>query len=303
MVGVGSVGCIDGFRGSNVQIDLVKETPAQAPPGAVPRADQLPSNAHFTIYAIQEAADRDHLFALDRFEIHPIVDLASPCFIDVGDHVPHPGLHVSQFSKQIGIDTGITDIRNPPAGATEEQKITAATAEKRMENITLLGGDGGIKAVTSASTTPYPIVATDCNGPASQIPPPMCTDEASNQRRLELCQATWSSDPGLWEGTDRVLTAPLAGTTFGLVDGMNPINTAPVGGAQFFVDEALAGIDAYAIYWQVDGMADPGNLLLFGRPTHPTRGVDYVHLTSLQSPVLSANLVIFANLGEDTVHF
>jgi hypothetical protein len=294
-------GCVDGFRGSNVQLDLAPTTPAQAPPGAVPRANQLPSNAHYTLYAIDTADDRDRLFAIDRFEIHPIVDLQSPCFIDVGEHVPHPGLHVSQFGAQVALDTGIPDYRNPPEGATEQQKIDAATAAQRMANVTALGGDTGIKVVTSASESVYPAVAADCS--SDGIPPAMCVDTEANARRLAACRAAWAADRDLWEGTDRVLTAPLAGTTRGMVDGMNPVNLAPVGGAQFFVDEDLTGMDAFALYWQLDGMDGPGTLLLYGRPTTPTRGVMHVEMSSTSSPSLSADLAIFADLGEDGVHF
>ncbi|MBL0217696.1 MAG: hypothetical protein IPQ07_27945 [Myxococcales bacterium] len=275
--------------------------PAQASPGVPPSATQLPSNVHFTIYGIQTTSDRDRMFELDKFEVHPIVDVASPCFIDVGEHVPHPGLHVSQYAAMIAADTGIPDYRNPPAGASEAQKTDAATAAQRMLNIAALGGDNGIRAVTSASTTIYPAVATDCSGPG--IPPAMCTDDASNKRRLELCQKAWADDPNLWEGTDRVLVAPLAGTTYGLVDGLNPINLAPVGGAQFFIDEAVGSMDAYAIYYQTDDKEDPGNLLLYGTPTKPTRGVSHVHLTSTVNPLLTADMAIFVDLGEDDVHF
>jgi len=302
-VGFGAGACVDGFRGSNVQIDLASAMPAQASVGAVPRANQLPSAGHFSIYGIQTAADRDRLFALDTFEIHPMVDVSSPCFIDVGDHVPHPGLHVSQYGAMIAADTGIPDYQNPPATSTHAQQIEAATAAQRMLDITLLGGDMGIKAVTSASESSYPTVAADCNGPAGQIPPAMCTDAASNQRRLELCQQAWQDDPALWEGTDRVLTVPLAGTTYGLVDGMNPINLAPVGGAQFFVDEALSSMDAFAIYFRTDAAADPGDLLLYGTFTQPTRGTSHVHLTGVVNPSLTAEMVIFADLGEDDVQF
>ncbi|MDB4962713.1 MAG: hypothetical protein JWP01_2712 [Myxococcales bacterium] len=302
MLALASVsGCVDGFRGSNVQLDLAPSTPAQASPGAVPRPNQLPSNAHYTLYAIQTAEDRDRLFEIDRFEIHPIVDLQSPCFIDVGDHVPHPGLHVSQFAAQIAIDTGIPDYRNPPDTATEEQKIDAATAAQRMANVTALGGDSGIKVVTSYSDSQYAAVAADCTGDG--IPPAMCSGEDANARRFAACQAAWAADPELWEGTDRVLTAPLAGTTRGMVDGMNPVNLAPVGGAQFFVDEDLTGMDAFALYWQLDGTEGPGTLLMYGRPTMPTRGVMHVELTSTSSPGLSADLAIFADLGGDEVHF
>lgn len=294
-------GCIDGFRGSNIQIDFATATPAQASQGAVPRPDQLPANVHFTIYGIQTATDRDRLFALDSFEIHPIVDPSSPCFIDVGKHVRFPGLHVSQYQKMVGDDVGIPDYKNPPPGATEAQKIDAATAAQRMINIGLLGADTGIKAVTSASVRQYPAVDADCNG--TGLPPAMCTDPAANARRLAKCQESWDSDPNLWEGTDRVLVAPLAGTTYGLVDGVNPINLAPIGGAQFFVDEAVGSMDAYAIYYQRDDMDDPGNLLLYGTPTHPTRGVSHVHLTSKTNPLLFADMAVFVDLGQDDVHF
>lgn len=300
---IGMLGCVESFGGSNVQIDLGPATPVQASPGVTPAGNQLPSNAHFTLYAVDASGGENSLFAVQRFEVHRIVDVASPCFIDVGEHVPHEGLHVSQFGTQIAIDTGIMDVRNPPADATEQQRIDAATAAQRMANIAALGGPTGIKVVTSASEGGYPAVAADCTGPADQLPPPTCLDPASNERRLRLCQAAWAADPMLWEGTDRVLTAPLAGTTYGMVVGLNPINLAPVGGAQFFVDEELSMVDAFAIYWQVDGMPDPGNLLLYGTPSKPTRGVTHVHMTSPSSPALTAEVAIFADLGDDQVHF
>lgn len=299
-VSFAAAGCVDGFRGSNIQIDLGNTTPSQASQGRSPAADQLPANVHFTLYGIQTGTDRERLFALQTFEIHPIVDLNSPCFIDVGKRVRFPGLHVSQFLTAVSADVGIPDYKNPPPTATDEQKIDAATAAQRMANIALLSADTGIKAVTSASVRQYPAVDTDCTG--TGLPPPMCTDAAANARRLAKCQEAWDSDPALWEGTDRVLVAPLAGTTYGLVDGNNPINMAPIGGAQFFVDEAVGAMDAYALYYQRDDMDGPGNLLLYGTPTQPTRGVSKVHMTSTTNQ-LTADLAIFVDLGEDDVHF
>lgn len=296
-------GCVEGARGSNLQLDLSRATPAQASQGAIPGPTQLPSNAHYSLYAIQSGEDRERLFEIDRFEIHPIVDLTSPCFIDVGDHVRFPGLHVSQFAAQVALDTGIPDFRNPPPEATEQQKIDAATAAQRMTNIMALGGGSGIKVVTSVSTSVYPPVAADCT--SEGIPPAMCVDEAANARRLAACQAAWRADRAVWEGTDRILTAPLAGTTLGLVNGLNPINLAPVGGAQLFVDEDLTGMDAFAIYWQLDDTEGPGTLVMYGRPTvpSPTRGVIHVHLRSQSNPSLTADLAIFADLGQDDVSF
>ena len=98
-----------------------------------------------------------------------------------------------------------------------------------------------------------------------------------------------------------MLTAPLAGTEFGLV-----VNNTlqPIGSSQFFVDAALEDIEEYAIYVQTDGQdaAGPGTLVLTGRPTRPTRGVRHVHLTSPDSN-LTAEMAIFADLGEDDVQF
>jgi hypothetical protein len=296
-----------------VQLDLSPATPVQAGVLAMRGPTELPAATHFTLYAIQEETlpdqtKQDHLFEAVQFEVHHIVDTSSPCFIDVGDHVPYPGLHVMYFDKRIEQDTGITDPAHPPPTATEKQTELVATAQQRVTNIGRITGPGGLVAVTSASTRQYPTVATDCNGPADQIPPPQCIDDASNQRRLQLCQQTWKQDPRLWEGTDRVLTAPLNGTTFGmLLNPMTPITGAPVGGAQIFVDNALVGVDAYAIYFQADnppiGMEGPGTQLYFGRPTMPTRGVFHVHMVSPANPALTAELAVFADLGQDDVHF
>ena len=297
--------------------------PVQVAPGVTPSGNQLPSNVHFTFYAFQEDAMAGRLFAVQDFEIHPVVDLTSPCYIDVGDHVEHPGLHVSQYEKVIDADVGIPDYTMPPASATMVDQEKAATAHKRMDNIDKLLGSTGMPmfAITSASTAEYDpaMVDTGCTD-TSKIPAPTCTDDTSNKRRLDLCQAFWKNSPGFYEGTDRILTSPLSGTTHGMVNGTNPINLAPIRGSQFFVDEALAGFDGYAVYWQFDdangdGMPDypagfpdaqkhpAGQLLLFGTPTMPTRGVIHAHMTSTIIPQLTAELAIFANLDQDSTHF
>jgi hypothetical protein len=282
-------------------MDLHPGTPVQAPIGRAPGPGEIPSASHFRLIAIEQLDDDTQaVFELQRFEIRKIVDLTSPCFIDVGSNVRFPGIHVSQFQIAVAEDTGIDDIVNPPPNATEQQKIDAATAVKRMENIALLGGPMGIKVVTSASPASYPALDADCAG--TGLPPPECRDDTSNARRLRICQDAWRADPDLWEGTDRILTAPLAGTTYGMVVGLNPISPVPLGGAQFFVDEALTGIDQYAISIHADG-SDEGTLLYVGEPRGVTRGVTHVQMTSPLSPQLTAVLAIFENLSTDDVHF
>ncbi len=295
-------GCVDGFRGSNIQIDLSPGTPAQGLVGQAPGAGELPAAIHFKIFAIEQVDDTDSLLEVQRFEIHKIVDVTSPCFIDLGDNVRFPGIHVSEFERAVQDDTGITDLANPPPGATEAQMIDAATAQQRMANIARLGGAMGIKVVTSASEATYPAVDPDCTG--TGLPPPACRDEASNARRLSICQQAWADDPLLFEGTDRILTAPLAGTTFGFVDGLNPITPTPIGGAQFFVEAALADTDEYAITFHADGTDDAGTLFLVGTPVDGPRGVRHVHLESPLLPgVVTAEMAVFPDLGDDEVHF
>jgi hypothetical protein len=88
-----------------------------------------------------------------------------------------------------------------------------------------------------------------------------------------------------------------------MVVGRNPVNLAPVGGAQWFVEEDVSALDAFAVYWQTDGEAAPGNLLLFGRPHITNRGVRHVELVSPSNPSFTAELAIFPDLDEDTLHF
>ena len=102
-IALAAAGCIDSFHGSNVQFDFAQTMLVQASPGATPNANQLPSDVHFTFYAIENTPTSSSLFAVQQFEIHRIVDLSSPCYIDVGAHVPFPGLHVSQYGNMIAM--------------------------------------------------------------------------------------------------------------------------------------------------------------------------------------------------------
>ncbi|HEY5937340.1 MAG TPA: hypothetical protein VIU61_21980, partial [Kofleriaceae bacterium] len=82
----------------------------------------------------------------------------------------------------------------------------------------------------------------------------------------------------------------------------------------------LEDFDGYAIYWQFDdanndGMPDYpasvpvsertalGQLFLFGRPRSVTRGVIHVSLVNFSTPAITAELAVFADVDEDTVHF
>lgn len=326
--------CVDEFKGANIQVDFGPAVPAQARQGATPIAGfQLPAPTHFRFYGIRETRDNNGTVLsstyteLQRFEIHRIVEKASPCFMEP-EEARYPGLHASKYEDRIKLDTGIVDIAAPPAAATEEQLIDVATAMQRTKNINALNRDpgtlmpmeppififGGLKAVTSASPANYPAVGTLCgDSPSvdrSVLPPDTCIDDESNKIRLDVCNKFWAANPGFYEGTDRVLTEPLGGTYFGIVTGPNPINNAILGGTQFFVEDPVIDYDAFAVHVVPDGTPDgemAGTMLVQGRPSSSTRGVIR---GSLLPPVLNMqtqNLVtpfaVFSDLGGDDVHF
>lgn len=299
------VGCVDGFTGANVQLDLSAFTPNQASDNRAPVAmAELPAQTHFTLWRVDTEGGADVFTALQQFEVHRVADIGSACFIDVGDQVPFPGVHVTEFARKMGESVMIPDITNPPAGATEQDRIDAATAVQRANNVQLLAtSPEGVKVITTASPTLYPPVDADCTG--TGLPPPTCRDDVSNARRLAICSEIWAADPLKFEGTDRVLTAPLNGTTFGFVIGLNRVNNSPVGGAQFLVADPLDAPrpDAFAITIDPDGTTVPGTIFLYGVPTMTTRGVTHVRMTSPLNPMATAVLAIFTDLSEDEVDF
>lgn len=331
---VGSA-CVDEFKGANIQVDFGPAVPAQARQGATPIAGfQLPAPTHFRFYGIRETRDNSgavlssEYTELQRFEIHRIVERFSPCFLEP-DEARYPGLHAAAYESRIRADTGITDVDAPPTGATEEQLIDVATAMQRSRNITALTREpgippmqmepallifGGPKAVTSASPANYPTVGTVCadtnpNLDRSLIPPDTCTDDESNKIRRDVCNTFWANNPDFYEGTDRVLTEPLAGTYFGIVTGVSPINGAVLGGTQFFVEDPVIDYDKFAVHVLPDSASDTdmGTMLIEGRPASSTRGVIRGNLLppvlNRQTENLVTPFAIFPDLGGDDVHF
>jgi hypothetical protein len=310
-------GCVDGFKGSNIQIDFSASVMAQANP------ETPPPDTYFTLYAVDQVVDEtthlvtaEYLFEIQRFKIQPAVDLASPCNIDI-EGSPYPGLHVTQFANKEREQTGITDPFLP--GLPENDVSRVLTADQRLVNAQALQE---VKAVTSNSITEYPPVGSACveeGGSMDQLPPTTCIGEASNAVRLAVCRTIWASDPLLFEGNDKSLTALKNGELYGFVQGQNPINGATLGGSQIFVDEVL-DFDAYSINWQYndrngDGVPDyppgtpddekppAGYPFVAGYPQNRTRGVVNVPMINRNDPSVSANMAIFADLGDDPLTF
>jgi hypothetical protein len=330
IVAVGLHGCVDDFGGSNVQIDFRPSVPIIAPTGTAPAELQAPPDTYFTLYAVDQIRDdagtvtQEFLHEVHRFEIRPAVDLDSPCAIEEegeGDD-RFPGLHIRGFPDRLRNSLGLAPGEMPdPAVHSADVVTRITTADLRLRNAEsmLL-----IKAVTSSSVARYPRVAADCvedvpGVDPTEIPPDNCIGDQSNARRLALCRAAWAAAPLLYEGTDRVLTAPLAGEIYGFVLGSNPTNDAPLGGAGLFVDEVLTA-DAYTIHYQwkdFDGDGTPdypasvpaedriptGISYMRGFPERLTRGVTTTELVHPDSANVSARLSIFANLDDDPVQF
>ncbi len=341
--------CVEQFEGSNLQIDFGPFVPAQALPGTagLPGGLELPSITHYRLWGIVQTRDTtgaviaSDYTELQRFEIRRIVELRSPCFIDP-EGARFPGLHVTGFVNRMKSETGIQDIAAPPAGATEEDKIDMATALQREININAFGSNpnpttmpptfGGLKAVTSVSTARYPALAPACieDNPSvdqSLIPPLTCIGDESNKLRLQACQKFWNANPGFYEGSDRILTEPLAGEYFGVVTGVNPLNGAFLGGTQFFIDRIGTDYNAFSLTYQFDDQngdgtpdlpqgfpappippgapTDYGSQLLSGVASQPTRGVirSRMEINGGTSPAVYGQLAIFSDIGDDNVHF
>jgi hypothetical protein len=322
--------CAEDFGGSNIQIDFRSPVPIIAPTGTVPGTFQAPPDTYFTLYAVDQVRDgagmvtQEYLHEVHRFEIRPAVDLSSPCAIEIegeGDSI-YPGLHIRGFPARVRNALGLAPGEMPDPGVHDAETVTrVTTADLRLRNAESMLA---IKAVTSTSVTRYPGVATACveDDPGvdpALIPPATCIGDASNARRLALCRAVWTGDPLRYEGTDRVLTAPLSGQIHGFVIGSNPVNDAPLGGAGLFVDEVVAA-DAYSIHYQYkdldrDGAPDyPASVpaedrvatgfgYMTGYPEQLTRGVTSTVLVHPGDANISALMSIFADLDEDPVHF
>jgi hypothetical protein len=294
-------------------------------PGAPPDFGRPPDGTHYQLVVSQVTGDgRTFLFPVGAFEVRPVVDPASPCFIE-DDESRFPGLHVTRYAERLSAETGVADPFDPPAGASEGDVVDVLTARRRMSNLSLLRAS--IKAVTSQSPAAYPAPAADCAGPDGEIPPPECTDDASNARRQRLCEAFWAEHPTLYEGSDKVFTLPLNGAWHGAVDGTDPRTGQPIGGANFLVAPDLTAAAALLVTWQFDCAPDdfaargddcapvypPGTPVeqqtalgvtyLVGTLAPVTRGVLSGQLENPTFSSISGHVSIIADLDGDEEHF
>jgi hypothetical protein len=243
-----------------------------------------------------------------------VIDLSSPCFIDLED-ARFPGIHATRFYERLLREVGIPEDPGPtmpPPGTDRNDLIDALTAQVRDTNLPRL--QNAVKTVASASLTfDYVNIGTEC-GVEGMIPPPECDDDESNLIRLEECRRQWDTDPLYYEGSDKVFSLPLNGAFYGVVEGMNPINGGLLGGSALFVDESLADAASYTIRWQFKDLDKDGNpddasagelgvRFMEGRPEVRTRGVQNARLINEVQPGIAAEMVIFPDLARDDVAF
>src|SRR5215208_7903305 len=112
-------GCVDAFPGANVQIDFGGGTPLPARPGTASTPPQPAANTYFSLYASKATIEdgvitRNDQFEVQRFELRPVIDRASPCLIDLDD-ARFPGVHATQFYPKLLEAVGLSASDADPA--------------------------------------------------------------------------------------------------------------------------------------------------------------------------------------------
>jgi hypothetical protein len=285
-------GCVDPFAGSSINATFNSGVHAPADVGEQPLGGQPPANTYYAFYAVQALDDDDgqrtYTFEVQRFQVLPLIDAASPCFMELDDgSSPYPGIHVTQVLARLQNDTGISDPLNPPDTAPEEDIVDVVSARERMSVLPQL--QSSVKAVVGFSDNLPPgvhpdfPVAADCaaaEADPNSIPPPDCGDQAAedqfNEQRLRVCRAYFDADrercaqqnaanyagycEGTYIGSDKVFTLPINGRWHGSVTGSNPKNNGFLSGAQWFAPVPLDphSFDVLSVRWQYKDTDEDG---------------------------------------------
>jgi len=316
-----AAGCVEPFGGSDIEFALAGSVQV---PGLPSEFGRPPPGTHYEYHAFENVTDTDgdgneivvatYSVKVADFEVRPLVDQASPCYIE-DEESKFPGLHSTQYLRKLQEVTGVDDPFFPPADASPGDVIDVLTAQRRMEGIALLAN--GIKAITSHDPAPYP----------SGIPAADLIDDASNRQRKQMCEDFWRDHPLKYEGNDLVFTLPLNGKWYGAVDGADPRNGVFLGGAHFFVDTDLSNLDGLLLNWQYnctgadfqengiqctpdwpDGLpADEQSPIGFhymsGAAVTRTRGVINVPMKNRLFSRLTGEAAIWVDLDSDDVQF
>ncbi|MBI4508814.1 MAG: hypothetical protein HY698_04205 [Deltaproteobacteria bacterium] len=332
------VACIEPFDGSKIELliqqgaRLPKEgTSPGCPTGTTHEADppnycqppkgQPPARTHYEMYVVRD----NFAFHLVNFEIVPSLRVEDPCFVeDEEARIPFTrnssaaGLHSSKwYDKLLEIYTSDKD-GEKGATVTDNEAGALADARRRTENLKKL--QDNVQAIVA---TPY-VRGGQSGDPRVElaklvadkvIPAASLTDEASNKERLEQCRAFFKKYPLYYVGTDRLISLPINGIYYGVVDGTDPRNSGFIGGASVDVDVKMPEFDLLMITWQWNDPNDKrqeaygkplenGHYYMAGAPLRRTRGVINVPMANYLFPNdISGEAAIFTELDEDSVHF
>ena len=287
--------CVDNFNGSKIELYLHGGVQV---PGDDPSGDgRPPSDTHYEIYI---AKDRSVFHIID-FDIRPVIDTSDPCFIEeAGERFA--GLHSTKIVAKT------TEAAMADGTVTDREAGDIASAQARFANMGLLQGALKVLTFHEAGLTNATVAAS-----IADVPPPDMTDDATNARRLQLCQAAWKQHPGYYVGTDKVLTIPLNGIYYGIVAGNDPRNGSFLGGGSVDTDVAMPEFDSFRVNWNWNAPDDPraggyapsniGYHYMAGTPVDRVRGVINVSIVNEDFTQIAGDVSIFTNLGEDDVNF
>lgn len=303
--------CVEPYDGSKIEMSLNASVhvPGSSGPGAPP------DGTHYEMYAVVGGG----VFHAINFEIRPIVEQEQICFIeDENAVVPYTDQHVHGLHATKWYDK-LFEVYNADGTISDDEAGALVDARTRMTNLSLL--EGTIKAIVATHFGPElpgippasPQEIEDALAEIETQAPPDLIDEASNKRRAELCREFFARFPYYYVGADRLITLPLNGRFYGVVDGMDPRNGGFIGGVSLSVDLNLENITALRINWQFDDENDPrkasyapseiGYHYMAGTPISRTRGVINVPLQNEVHVQISGEAAIFPALHRDEVHF
>jgi hypothetical protein len=292
---VGAGGCVDNFNGS--KIELFFHGGVQIP-GDDPRGDgRPPSDTHYELYAVKG----DGVFHLADFDIRPVILMSDPCFIEEKGS-RFAGLHSTKIVEKL------TEAAMADGTVSDQEAGDIALARVRVGNMLLLQESLKVVSLHEPGLTNAKIAEATAQVPAADL-----IDDASNAARLAACTAAWKAYPGYYVATDKVLTIPLNGTYYGLVEGQDPRNGGLLGGGQISSDVSIKDFDALRVNWNFNdpndprkGPLSPSNIgwhYMAGKAVQRARGVYNVTVVNQDFGQIRGEMAVFTDLGNDDVHF
>jgi hypothetical protein len=290
-----AMGCVQPFDGTH--IEMLLHGGVQIPGDADPGNGRPPSDTHYEMYVARDQST----FLVGMFEIHPVIDPTDRCFIE-DETARFPGLHSTQIeAKTLAVAMEDGTVSDAEAGLIADAQARVANQPKLAAVLkAVTGHEGGLLDKTIADFQ-------------QTVPPPDQIDDATNKMRLSLCRAFMAQHPGYYVGTDKVITIPLNGTYYGIVEGMDPRNAAFVGGGEISVNANIDAFDAMRVNWAFNDPADSraaalspsseGWYYMAGVPVERTRGVINVSMRNVDYPAISGDVALWRDTGSDNVHF